>query len=172
LENGESARRRGAAPLARLAGCGHATDLHHLTQPHPQGRALAQALREALAQAQVAPEEVAYLNAHGTATRANDESEARAYASVFGEHLPRIAISSSKPIIGHTLGAAGAIEAGLTLECLRRRQFLPAPPPPDALPEMAASLERSRQTEIRGRAWVSTNTGFGGANAALVFLPP
>jgi 3-oxoacyl-[acyl-carrier-protein] synthase II len=172
LESGESLRRRRIQPRARLAGYGQATDLHHLTQPHPEGRALVLALREALAQAGVAPDEVAYVNAHGTGTVANDESESRAYATVFGEYLPRVALSSSKHILGHTLGAAGVIEAVLTVEGLRRSRPLPAAAIADPLPELAASLEHSRVAHVAGRAFVSTNSGFGGANAALVFTHP
>jgi len=171
LESAAEVSRRKVTPLARLAGYGQATDLHHLTHPHPQGVALAQALRQALEQAGVAPEEVAYLNTHGTATPANDEAEGHAYESVFGDYLPRVGISSIKNITGHTLGAAGAIEAVLTIEALRRAAPLPAAPLADPLPNLAASLARSREPRASGRAFVSTNSGFGGANAALVFLP-
>jgi 3-oxoacyl-[acyl-carrier-protein] synthase II len=171
LESEAEVIRRKVTPLARLAGYGQATDLHHIAHPHPQGTALKQALQQALAQANVAPEEVAYINTHGTATPANDESEGNAYASVFGAHLPRVAISSIKNITGHTLGAAGAIEAVLTIEALRRAAPLPAAPLTDPIPNLAASLAKSRELRAHGRAFVSTNSGFGGANAALVFLP-
>ncbi len=171
LESESEVLRRNATPLARLAGYGQATDLHHLTHPHPEGRALEQALRQALAQAQVAPEEVAYLNAHGTATPANDEAEMHAYERVFGPHLSNVGISSIKNITGHTLGAAGAIEVVLTIEALRRAAPLPAATIDDPLPNLAASLAQSRAPRTTGRAFVTTNAGFGGANAALVFLP-
>jgi 3-oxoacyl-[acyl-carrier-protein] synthase II len=171
LESEAEVIRRKVTPLARLAGYGQATDLHHIAHPHPQGSALKQALQQALAQANVAPEEVAYINTHGTATPANDEAEGNAYESVLGGHLPRVAISSIKNITGHTLGAAGAIEAVLTIEALRRAAPLPATLLPDPIPYLAASLAKSREIRTHGRAFVSTNSGFGGANAALVFLP-
>ena len=145
--------------------------MHHIAHPHPQGIALKQALEQGLALAGVVPEEVAYINTHGTATPANDEAEGNAYESVFGAHLPRVAISSIKNITGHTLGAAGAIEAVLTIEALRRAAPLPAAMLADPLPKLAASLMKSRERQVNGRAFVSTNSGFGGANAALVFLP-
>jgi 3-oxoacyl-[acyl-carrier-protein] synthase II len=171
LESAAEVNRRKVTPIARLAGYGQATDLHHIAHPHPQGLALKQALLQALEQAGVAPDEVAYLNAHGTATPANDVAEGNAYESVFGDHLPRMGISSVKNITGHTLGAAGAIEAVLTIEALRRGVPLPAAPVNDPLPNLASSLAQSREPRVNGRAFVSTNSGFGGANAALVFLP-
>ncbi len=171
LESEAEVIRRKVTPLARLAGYGQATDLHHIAHPHPQGIALKQALEQGLALAGVVPEEVAYINTHGTATPANDEAEGNAYESVFGAHLPRVAISSIKNITGHTLGAAGAIEAVLTIEALRRAAPLPAAMLADPLPKLAASLMKSRERQVNGRAFVSTNSGFGGANAALVFLP-
>jgi 3-oxoacyl-[acyl-carrier-protein] synthase II len=170
LESEAEVRRRKVTPLARLAGYGQATDLHHLTHPHPQGLALRRALSQALARAEVAPEEVAYLNAHGTATPANDEAEAHAYVSVFGGHLAQMGVSSIKNITGHTLGAAGAIEVVMTVEALRRGVPLPAAPIADPLPQIESSLAQSRESHACGRAYVSTNAGFGGANAALVFL--
>ncbi len=171
LESETEVIRRKVTPLARLAGYGQSTDLHHLTHPHPDGISLQRALRQALAQAKVAPEEVAYVNSHGTATPANDEAEGRAYESVFGGHFPEVGISSIKNITGHTLGAAGAIAAVMTIEALRRNASLPALAVADPLPNLAASLERSREPRATGRAFVSCNSGFGGANAALVFLP-
>ena len=96
--------------------------------------------------------------------------EAAAYQKVFGEGLGRVAISSVKSGLGHTLGAAGVIEAVLTVEAMRQARPIPAPKITDPLPEMADSLELSRHGALRGKAYVSTNAGFGGANAALVFV--
>jgi 3-oxoacyl-[acyl-carrier-protein] synthase II len=89
---------------------------------------------------------------------------------VFENHLPNVGVSSIKNITGHTLGAAGAIEAVLTIEALRRAAPMPNVPLSDPLPLLASSLARSREPRARARAFVSTNSGFGGANAALVFL--
>jgi 3-oxoacyl-[acyl-carrier-protein] synthase II len=170
LESEKSVRERGAKPLGKIAGYGHGTDLYHVTHPQPEGVVLAEALMRALRQAGVRPSEVAYLNAHGTATLANDGAEAAAYGKVFGEGLGRVAISSVKSSIGHTLGAAGAIEAVVTVEAMRQGRPIPALEVVDPLPEMANSLKLSRQGGLKGRAYVSTNAGFGGANAALVFV--
>ncbi len=170
LESEKSVRERGAKPLGKVAGYGHGTDLFHVTHPQPEGKVLAEALTRALAQAAVRPEEVAYLNAHGTATPANDGAEAAAYRKVFGVELGHVAISSVKSNLGHTLGAAGVVEAVLTVEALRQSRPIPAIKLADPLSEMAGSLELSRQGKIKGKAYVSTNAGFGGANAALVFV--
>jgi 3-oxoacyl-[acyl-carrier-protein] synthase II len=170
LESEMSMRERGVEPLGKVAGYGHGTDLHHVTHPQPEGNVLADALNKALHQADVRPDEVAYINAHGTATPANDGAEEAAYRKVFGEGLAQVAISSVKSGVGHTLGAAGVIEAVVTVEAMRQRQPIPALAVADPLPEMAASLELSRNGALKGRAYVSTNAGFGGANAALVLV--
>ena len=170
LESEKSVRERGVEPLGKVAGYGHGTDLYHVTHPQPEGKVLAEALNKALGQADVRPDEVAYINAHGTATPANDGAEEAAYRKVFGEGLAQVAISSVKSGVGHTLGAAGVIEAVVTVEAMRQRQPIPALAVADPLPEMAASLELSRNGALKGRAYVSTNAGFGGANAALVLV--
>ena len=100
-------------------------------------------MNKALHQADVRPDEVAYINAHGTATPANDGAEEAAYRKVFGEGLAQVAISSVKSGVGHTLGAAGVIEAVVTVEAMRQRQPIPALAVADPLPEMAASLANS-----------------------------
>ena len=170
LESEKSVRDRGVEPLGKVAGYGHSTDLYHVTHPQPEGMILVEALTRALAQAGVRPDEIAYLNAHGTATPANDGAEAAAYQKVLRKEMGRMAISSVKANLGHTLGAAGVVEAVLTVAALRQRRPIPAIPLADPLPEIAGSLELSRQGAAKQRAYVSTNAGFGGANAALVFL--
>jgi 3-oxoacyl-[acyl-carrier-protein] synthase II len=165
LESESSARARGARPLAVLSGYGQATDLFHLTQPAADGAALAQSMRDALACAGIGPERVGYVNAHGTGTAANDGAEAGVFARVLGPGNPWTA-SSTKAAIGHTLGAAGAVEAVLAVLVLQRGRTLPQIQCEQPLPDIAAHLARGEA--LPGDAVMSVNLGFGGSNAALV----
>lgn len=165
LEEWESARERGATILAEITGYGISTDNHHLTQPHPSGIGPRLAMERALADARRAPEEVGYINAHGTATAFNDASEGAAIAQIFGARVP---VSSTKSMMGHSLGAAGAIEAVFSILALRG-QFLP-PNIHYAEPDPAWSLNivanESRAADLR--CVVSNSFGFGGTNASLM----
>ncbi|HEY8964886.1 MAG TPA: beta-ketoacyl-[acyl-carrier-protein] synthase family protein [Candidatus Methylacidiphilales bacterium] len=172
LESAPHARARGAAILGTVLGYGQAFDPHHLTAPAPDGAALVAALRMALADAGAAPEEVAYVNAHGTATPMNDGAEAASYAAAFGAALPEIALGSTKAAVGHALGAAGTVEAVFALLAARDRVAPPQLHTRDPLPEVAASLARCGKPLPEGKAVVSANLGFGGSNAALVFGGP
>src|SRR6202022_3988607 len=118
LERLEAARARGARIYAEVAGFGMSSDAYHITQPSADGAA--RAMRAALCDAAMAPEQIGYINAHGTATTANDPTETAAIRKVFGLHADRWAISSTKSMHGHTLGAAGAIEAVATVLALFR----------------------------------------------------
>ena len=173
LETAAHAARRGASPLAGLDGYGHATDLNHLTQPAPDGKALISAMRGALRRARMDPAEIGYVNAHGTATPLNDTAEAAAYATVFGSALPGVRVSSTKSAIGHALGAAGALEAVITIQALRTKRLPPQIATRDPMPEIAASLVPAtgcNEPDLRYAA--SVNLGFGGSNAALIFSSP
>ena len=167
LEEEASARQRGAEILCHVTGYGHTTDLHHLTQPHPEGHALVGAMRMALGQANVPAAAIGYLNSHGTATPMNDGAEVNAYLQVFGDELP--VVSATKAAIGHTLGAAGAIEAVFAIQALREG----VPPPElntlDPIPEIGRYLAKAGQTLANPEHVMSVNLGFGGSNAALVF---
>jgi 3-oxoacyl-[acyl-carrier-protein] synthase II len=170
LETEAHALARGAQPLARLAGYGHSTDNHHLTQPAPDGAALARALRAAHQRAEISPSQIAHVNAHGTATPANDPAEQRAYEDIFGDDLASgsVQVRSTKAAIGHTLGAAGAIEALFAVQSLRTGQL----PPQLGLARPLPGMERALTGEMSSapnRFVASTNLGFGGANAALIF---
>jgi len=172
LETGAHAKRRGAKSLARLAGYGHSTDQTHLTQPAPDGKSLVSALRSASRRARIEPAEIGYVNAHGTGTPLNDTAEAAAFAEFFGAALGKTRVSSTKAAIGHTLGAAGAIEAAFTVQSLTRQQLPPQIATTDPMPEMAASLVQARGETARNlRYAASVNLGFGGSNAALIFAP-
>lgn len=167
LETLESARARGATILGEIAGYGAATDVHHLTQPHPAGKAALAALRAACASAGVTPDQVGYLNAHGTGTVLNDRAEALALNAWAGAAAPRLPVSSTKAGIGHLLGAAGAVEAVVCLMALRE-QWLPPqagleePDPVCRFPLVTQPAQACLEVAL------SNSFGFGGANATLV----
>jgi len=169
LEEEKSAKARGATILAELAGYGHSTDLHHLTQPEPSGLALKSAIAGALEDAGISADEVGYLNAHGTATPLNDAAECAAFSTVFEKRAPRL--SSTKAAIGHTLGAAGAIEAIFSIQALRTGQLPPQLNLREPEPAVAGWLVEPGERREDLRAVLSVNLGFGGSNAALLFRP-
>lgn len=163
LENAEHARQRRAPILGRIMGYGSAADAHHFTAPHPTGRGLASAIRQALAQSGLTPEDIAFINAHGTATPENDRVEGGLLRSL----LPGVPVWASKGSTGHTLGAAGALEAVLSLTALHFGRL------PSSLgftdPDPEIQLEPTRQPSALTSPYaLSTSLGFGGGNAALV----
>ncbi len=168
LEPLEHARARGAEILGEIIGYGAATDNHHLTQPHPEGDAALAAMSAACARAGVTPEQIDYLNAHGTGTLQNDATEAAAINRWAGERAVSLPVSSTKASIGHLLGAAGAVEAVVCLMALRG-QWLPPQAAMDT-PDPACRFKIVRQpAEARIEIALSNSFGFGGANASLVF---
>jgi 3-oxoacyl-[acyl-carrier-protein] synthase II len=168
METSAHANKRGAKIKGRLAGYGHTTDTHHITQPDPTGAPLEKAIQRALLQAGLKPSEIGYLNAHGTATIFNDGAEALAFARVFAEDIGGVRISSTKAAIGHTLGAAGTLEAVFALECLRTGDIPPQINSTHPIPELATCLAQPGD-KLTKPAVLSVNLGFGGSNAALVF---
>src|SRR5262249_46361308 len=118
-EDLELARARGAKVYAEVVGYSATADAHHITEPAPQGAGLARALRKALKKAELPPEAVDYINAHGTSTRFNDRDEMTAIKTVFGTHARTLAVSSTKSMTGHMVGAAGGVEAAITALALR-----------------------------------------------------
>jgi 3-oxoacyl-[acyl-carrier-protein] synthase II len=165
LEEMESAQRRGAPILAEITGYGISTDNHHLTQPHPSGIGPRQAMERALADARRTPGDVDYINAHGTATAFNDATEGTAIAALFGERVP---VSSTKSMMGHSLGAAGAIEAAFSVLALRG-QFLPPNINLQEIdPAWRLNIVANAAREARVRCVVSNSFGFGGTNASVV----
>jgi len=167
LEPLEAARARGARIHAELAGFGMSSDAHHITQPSAEGAALA--LSAALRDAQLSPEAVGYINAHGTGTPGNDSTETRAIRSVFGKHAGRLAVSSTKSLHGHTLGAAGALEAVATVLALREGVLPPTAnftaPDPDCDLDVIPNASRPLRVECA----LSNSFAFGGLNAVLAF---
>jgi 3-oxoacyl-[acyl-carrier-protein] synthase II len=168
LESEEHARRRGAPIRGSVAGYGQTTDRLHLTQPAQDGSALAGAMKQALDSARMEPSQVGYINAHGTGTRFNDGAEATAFLGIFGGTDVRI--SSTKAALGHTLGAAGAIEALLCLMALETGDLPPQINVTDPEPDIAHLLVHPGERK-RLDAAMSVNLGFGGSNAALIFTP-
>ncbi|HYO82527.1 MAG TPA: beta-ketoacyl-[acyl-carrier-protein] synthase family protein [Bryobacteraceae bacterium] len=166
LEEREAARSRGAVILGEIAGFGMSADASHITQPSPAGAAAA--MRMAVADADLALEQIGYVNAHGTGTTANDSSETRAIRDVFGDAADSLKVSSTKSMHGHALGAAGALEAIATALALQRQC---APPTvnyrvPD--PECNLNVVPNRSERFTSEAALSNSFAFGGLNAVLV----
>jgi len=168
LEPAPRARARGASMHARLAGWGISCDATHLTKPDAEGQA--RALRAALRMSALAPRDVGYCNAHGTATRLGDPIECEALARVWGDDLPQLRVSSTKALHGHLLGAAGALEALVTVLALQQRRLPPNMHVGQQDPACAVSLVHPDATDAPALdAAVSSSFAFGGTNAALLF---
>jgi 3-oxoacyl-[acyl-carrier-protein] synthase II len=168
LETFESARHRGAGILGELCGYGASTDAHHLTQPHPEGVAALASMSAACDAAKVRPEQIGYVNAHGTGTPLNDSAEAAAINRWAGTHAAALAVSSTKASIGHLLGGAGAVEAVVCLMALDG-QWLP-PTATLQKPDPACGFPVVTQpTDTRFEYALTNSFGFGGANASLIF---
>ena len=166
LDNWEHARARGAVIYGEIAGFGMSSDAHHLTQPCAEGPS--KAMSWALADAALAPERVGYINAHGTGTQANDATETEAIRGVFGPHAERLLVSSTKSMHGHTLGAAGAIEAIAALLALKHGLIPPTAnyTTPDPACNLHIVANEAQPANIE--AALSNTFAFGGLNAALV----
>ena len=169
LETGENMQRRGAEPLAELVGYGSSADAHHVTQPAPGGEGGARAMRRALEVAGLAPDEIDYINAHGTSTPMNDKYETMAMRDVFGDDAYRVPISSTKSMTGHLLGASGALEAAFCVQAIGEGLVPPTinldDPDPDC--DLDYTPHRARSLDIG--AAISNSFGFGGHNSSLVF---
>jgi 3-oxoacyl-[acyl-carrier-protein] synthase II len=168
LEELDHARKRGAPVYAELLGCGSTADAHHITAPHPCGAGAARAMREALRDARLSPQDVQYINAHGTSTPLGDEAETKAIKDVFGEHARRLAVNSTKSMIGHTLGASGGIELIATVLSLKYGVLHPTINyrTPDPACDLDYVPNTAREQRV-GRA-LSNSFGFGGHNCSLV----
>lgn len=168
LESLEYARARGATILAEIVGYGQTTDAFHITAPPEDGSGAARAIRKALADANLRPEEVDYISAHGTATQLNDAAETAAIKTVLGEHAYNVAVSSTKSMTGHIMGATGAIESVFCAMAIRD-QILP-PTINYTTPDPACDLDYVPNVARPGRVRVCLNNafGFGGHNAVTV----
>ena len=168
LEEYEHAKARGAKIYAEVAGYGANCDAHHITAPAPGGAGGAACMAQALADAGMKPEEVGYINAHGTSTHMNDACETAAIHTTFGDHAARLAVSSTKSMTGHLLGAAGAVEAIFTAMALVEG-YLPATigyQVPDPACDLDIVPNQGRKADIK--AALSNSLGFGGHNACIV----
>ncbi|MEZ5492035.1 MAG: beta-ketoacyl-ACP synthase II [Gammaproteobacteria bacterium] len=169
LEEYEHARARGARVYAELVGFGMSGDAYHMTSPPEGGAGAAQCMKNALASAALAPEQVDYINAHGTSTLAGDSAETAAIKTVFGEHAYRLCVSSTKSMIGHLLGAAGAVEAIVSILTIRDNVVSPTINLDD--PDDGCDLDyvphqaKERQVDVA----ISNSFGFGGTNGSLIF---
>ncbi len=169
IESEESMLRRGATPLAELAGYGASSDAFHVTQPSPNGEGGARAMVNALAEAGMEPSDISYVNAHGTSTPMNDRLETEALKTVFGDEAYKIKISSTKSMTGHLLGAAGGVEAAISVLAVADSAIPPTinleSPDPDC------DLDYTAHHAQKGivNAAMSNNLGFGGHNASLIF---
>jgi len=172
LEDLEFARRRGARVLAELAGYGASADMHHFTAPHPEGAGAIRAMRKALTRAGVQPEEVGYINAHGTSTKLGDVAETKAIKEVFGEHAHQLAVSSTKSVHAHLLGAAGAMEAAACVLAIQRGMLPPTinldRQDPDCDLDYVPNHARPAEVGVA----ISNSFGFGGHNATVVIRKP
>lgn len=169
LEDLEHALARRARIYAEVAGYGMTSDAYHVTAPAPDGDGAARVMLRALADAGARPEDVGYINAHGTSTPFNDKTETLAIKKAFGEHALKIGVSSTKSMMGHLLGAAGGVEAGITALCLKHQIMTPTInyefPDPDCDLDYVPNAARPAEIVCA----LSNSFGFGGTNGALLF---
>jgi 3-oxoacyl-[acyl-carrier-protein] synthase II len=168
LEELEHAKRRGARIYAELVGYAANSDAHHVAAPAPDHRGAQACFRTALKDARLEPTAIGYINAHGTSTDLNDKNETIAVKAVFGDHARKLAISSTKSMTGHTLGAAGGIEAGITALAITRGVLPPTTNYDTPDPDCDLDYVPNHAREQRVDAAMSNSFGFGGTNAALI----
>lgn len=172
LETEEHALARGATPLAEVAGYGATSDAYHVTQPLDDGSGAALAMQAALEEAGAAPDDIDYLNAHGTSTALNDRLETLAVKRAFGEYAYTLPVSSTKSMTGHLLGAAGAVEAAIAILALQHGTLPPTinheTPDPECDLDYVPNVARAAPL----RAVMSNALGFGGHNSSLIFRQP
>ena len=168
LESEDSMKARGAVPIVEICGYGMATDLHHLTQPHPEGTAAVRSMSAAAVQAGMEPGEVNYINSHGTGTPLNDVAEANAITTWAGDDAKDISVSSTKSAMGHLLGGAGAIESAICLMALKHGVLPASLNIREVDPAVKFDLVREPR-EAEFDVALTNSFGFGGSNATLIF---
>jgi len=165
----EFARRRGAKIYAEVVGYGMSGDAFHITMPDASGSGAVRVMQKALGDAKVAPEEIGHINAHGTSTPYNDKFETMAIKKAFGEHAYKLAISSTKSMTGHLLGAAGGVEGVFSVLAIHRNMLLPTINYVTPDPECDLDYVPNQAREAHLNYALSNSFGFGGTNAALLF---
>jgi 3-oxoacyl-[acyl-carrier-protein] synthase II len=171
LETLTRAKKRGARIIAELVGYAATSDAYHITKPSPDGAGGARAMQLALKDAKLNPEQIDYINAHGTSTPAGDVEESKAIARVFGGHATdkKLWVSSTKSMMGHLLGAAGAVEAAICLKAMETAMIPPTINLEDQDPECVLDFVPNKARERRIKRAMSNSFGFGGTNATLIF---
>jgi 3-oxoacyl-[acyl-carrier-protein] synthase II len=169
LEERNRAMKRGANIYAEVIGYGANGDAYHMTAPAPEGEGAARCMRLALKDAGIAPSDVDYINAHGTSTEYNDANETQAIKKVFGEHAFKLAVSSTKSMTGHLLGAGGAVEGAFSVLALRERKIPPTINYENPDPECDLDYVPNQARSADIRAVLSNSFGFGGTNACVIF---
>lgn len=169
LEEYEHAKARGAKIYAEVVGYGMSSDAYHITAPSPEAEGGSKAMSEALRDAGIRPEDVQYINAHGTSTPLNDMLETKAIRNVFGEHADNLAVNSSKSMIGHLLGAAGGVEAVITALSIHEGKIHPTINCASPAPDCDLDYVRDGNRELDIQYALSNSLGFGGHNATLAF---
>jgi 3-oxoacyl-[acyl-carrier-protein] synthase II len=169
LESYEHAKKRGAKIYAELVGFGMSADASHITTPQPEGLGAAAAMENALANAQMNPQDIQYINAHGTSTPAGDELEVLAVKRTFGDHAYKLAMSSTKSMIGHLLGAAGSVEAIFSILAIRDQIAPPTINLDNPSEGCDINLVPHKPQEMRIQSALSNSFGFGGTNGTLLF---
>lgn len=169
LEEFESAKKRGAEILGEVIGYGATADAHHMTAPAPEGRGAVRAMQLALEEASLSPDKILAINAHGTSTGLGDIAETKAIKTVFGDHAFKIKVSSTKSMIGHTLGAAGGIESVYSLQALKHQVVPPTINLDNVDEECDLDYVANEAQDWQHEYALSNSFGFGGTNACLIF---
>ena len=168
LEEYDHAMKRGARIHAEISGIGFTADAHHITEPAPGGEGAVRSMRVALRDAGLKPEEIQYVNTHGTSTPVGDKSETAAIKTVFGDHAYKLAVNSTKSMIGHLLGAAGAVEAVATILSVKHNKVHPTINQDESDPECDLDYIPNTSQDRHIEAAISNTFGFGGHNASLL----
>ncbi len=169
LESLESAKARGARIYAEIIGCGMTCDAHHITAPLPDGSGAAKAMALAIKDAGIRPEEIEYINSHGTSTGLGDIAETKAVKTVFGPHAKKLAINSTKSMVGHLLGAAGGVEGAVTAKSIKEGIIHPTINLDNPDPECDLDYVPNRSREMEIKYAMSNSFGFGGHNVSMLF---
>ncbi len=170
LEELEHAKKRGAKIYAEVAGYGQTSDAFHMTAPSPDGEGAVRCMLRAIKDSDVSPDQVDYINAHGTSTPLNDSAETKAIKAAFGDHAKRLAVSSTKSVHGHMLGAAGGVEGVLTALSVHHGIMPPTINYEYPDPDCDLDYVPNEAREARIKVAISNAFGFGGTNATIVFV--